>query len=434
LCLFREPDVGVVQTPQHFANPDPIQQNLSAADAWPDEQRYFFDIVMPSKDAWGVAFCCGTSAVIRFEALQKIGGFPTGSVTEDYLVSLYLQKESYRTVYLNEKLSLGLAPEGLKEYTTQRARWCLGFMQICRGPMGPLRFDNKLPLLHRLSLIESLIYWSVSYAYRILCLTIPILYWLFGIQAVQADVVTTLTYFIPFFTVQILTTTWIAGGRTLPVMAEVSQMLVAPEILKAAFIGLVRPRGHKFNVTAKGGVRDVLVFQWKLMFRFAFALGLTVGGIIVGQMADDGRALANAGGLCLFWSWYNICLLIVACVVCVEQPRYRKDERFRAWETATLLLRDATEQRDMLDCSVGGMRLFGRAPGPVGTALTVVLGSMRLEALIVRAGRDDFALQIHGDEDRETMMRYLYSGRDTSTAIRVPTFHVLVAVLRRLFR
>ena len=43
---------------------------------WPDEQRYFFDVVMASKDAWGAAFCCGTSSVIRFPELQRIGGFP----------------------------------------------------------------------------------------------------------------------------------------------------------------------------------------------------------------------------------------------------------------------------------------------------------------------------------------------------------------------
>ena len=30
LSLFRERDVGIVQTPQHFINPDPLQSNLSA--------------------------------------------------------------------------------------------------------------------------------------------------------------------------------------------------------------------------------------------------------------------------------------------------------------------------------------------------------------------------------------------------------------------
>ena len=87
MTLFRDPAVGVVQTPQHFVNPDPIQINLGATAFWPDEQRYFFDVVMPSKDAWGGAFCCGTSSVIRLAPLMAIGGFPTDSVTEDYLLT-----------------------------------------------------------------------------------------------------------------------------------------------------------------------------------------------------------------------------------------------------------------------------------------------------------------------------------------------------------
>ena len=68
LALMREKDVAVVQTPQHFFNPDPIQTNLALARVWPDEQRFFFDVVMASKDAWGGAFCCGTSSVLRFRA------------------------------------------------------------------------------------------------------------------------------------------------------------------------------------------------------------------------------------------------------------------------------------------------------------------------------------------------------------------------------
>ncbi len=52
MTLFHADDVGVVQTPQHFANPDPMQRNLSVARVWPDEQRYFFDVIMASKDAW----------------------------------------------------------------------------------------------------------------------------------------------------------------------------------------------------------------------------------------------------------------------------------------------------------------------------------------------------------------------------------------------
>lgn len=79
------------------------------------------------------------------------------SVTEDYLVTLKLSEIGMKTIYLNERLSLGLAPEGLKEYITQRSRWCLGLVQICRGSDGPFSKSNKMPLIYRLSLIRSLL-------------------------------------------------------------------------------------------------------------------------------------------------------------------------------------------------------------------------------------------------------------------------------------
>ena len=153
MALFKDEAIGVVQTPQHFMNPDPIQSNLAVSQTWPDEQRYFFDVVLPAKDAWKAAICCGTSSVTRFEPLLSIGGIPTDSVTEDYLLTLRMKEIGLYTAYLNERLTFGLAPEGLKEYATQRARWCLGFMQIARGRSGPFSFNNT-SFLDRVALLE----------------------------------------------------------------------------------------------------------------------------------------------------------------------------------------------------------------------------------------------------------------------------------------
>ncbi len=171
--LMADKAVGVVQTPQHFINPDPIQSNLAATEVWPDEQRFFFDILMPAKDAWGVAFCCGTSSVIRYSGLMEIGDFRRISVTEDYLVTLRLKERGYLTVYLNERLTLGLAPEGLKEYITQRSRWCLGFMQIVRGRSGPFSLQSNLTLIDRLSLVDAFMSWTASYGMKVLGLVVP---------------------------------------------------------------------------------------------------------------------------------------------------------------------------------------------------------------------------------------------------------------------
>ena len=132
LPLFEEVDVGIVQTPQHFFNPDPLQANMLCTAVWPDEQRFFFNYLQPAKDAWGAAFCCGTSAVFRVTALERCGGMPTNTVTEDMLTSFCMHETGYRTIFLNEQLSMGLAPEGLNEYITQRSRWCLGAIQQIR--------------------------------------------------------------------------------------------------------------------------------------------------------------------------------------------------------------------------------------------------------------------------------------------------------------
>ena len=48
------------------------RSNLSVAHVWPDEQRYFFDVVMASKDAWGAAFCCGTSSRHPLRSLIRV--------------------------------------------------------------------------------------------------------------------------------------------------------------------------------------------------------------------------------------------------------------------------------------------------------------------------------------------------------------------------
>jgi cellulose synthase/poly-beta-1,6-N-acetylglucosamine synthase-like glycosyltransferase len=86
-----------------------------------------------------------------------------------------LRERGYKTLYLNEKLSVGLAPEGINEYATQRARWCLGLVQICGGPSGPFRLGNRLPLSFRISLIETFLCWGAGYLFRVFCMLAPIL-------------------------------------------------------------------------------------------------------------------------------------------------------------------------------------------------------------------------------------------------------------------
>jgi cellulose synthase (UDP-forming) len=70
--FFSDPEIGIVQTPHAFYNYDPMQANLALGKSLPDEQRFFFDVIMPSRDAWNAAFCCGSNSVTRRAALRPL--------------------------------------------------------------------------------------------------------------------------------------------------------------------------------------------------------------------------------------------------------------------------------------------------------------------------------------------------------------------------
>lgn len=435
VSLALDPDVGVVQTPQHFFNPDPIQSNLAVTKVWPDEQRFFFDIVMASKDAWNAAFCCGTSSVIRFDALQSIGGFPTDSVTEDYLVSLRLREKGFRTVYLNEILSLGLAPEGLAEYTTQRARWSLGFVQICRGHSGPLKWGNGLPFVDRIMLCETFLHWSATHLFRVLGIIVPALYLILDIQAVHANVIDAIWYLAPFIVVQSAIYVWLTEGRVLPLMTDLYQMLCASEVLKSVWSGLLRPNGQKFKVTAKGGDRSKQFIQWPLLRIFGALLFLTAFGIANAFIFDQSRPLAESSAIAFFWSWYNLVLLTLCCYVCTEQQQRRTGDRFDVRVPVKLTVNG--EQRDYFasDLSVSGMHLIGDLPVPVGTPVKISFADISLEAHIRRTTQTGFGLQFEAtDKAKMSVLRYIFSSPRGVTSGNIKPHLLARAVAARVFR
>jgi cellulose synthase (UDP-forming) len=390
---------------------------------------------MASKDAWGVAFCCGTSSVIRVKPLLQIGGFPTDSVTEDYLVTLRLREIGYQTIYLNEPLSLGLAPEGIKEYITQRSRWCLGFVQICRGKSGPLRLHNGLRLVDRVILAETFLYWSATYAFRLLALIIPILFLLFGIQAVHASVQDALSYFLPCFIVQMAIMGWVTQARILPIMADVSQLIAAHSILRAVVAGLLKPVGQKFKVTAKGGDRDVLFVEWSLLRTLLSYLVLTMAAVIWAFGVNDGWSVQESSAIALVWSWYNIVILTLTCLVCIEQPRKRKAERLQSGDRVGVGCKGEISWQPVLDISTSGLRIEGPPPVATGQALTLQIGNVTLQGVVVRTTQADFAVQIDDTlEARKAMIRQVYGSRYHASIGAVRPNRLIKAVLVRAFR
>jgi cellulose synthase (UDP-forming) len=355
--LFHQPDVAVVQTPQYFFNPDPIQLNLGAAKLVPDEQRFFFDAILPSKDAHGTAFSCGTSSIVRIGPLLEAGGFPTESVTEDLLLSVKMKSLGYRTVYLNEPLSFGLAPEGLGEYLTQRGRWCLGTMQIIRSKWGPFTLA-RMPWMMRLHTVDNLLFWTTTSAIRIASLLVPLLYWWFGIVVMDTNAADIASHFGPFWISSVIFLAWISRGTHLPLLVEAMALLSSMEQLKASAIGLFGSRNQKFKVTAKGASRQHTVVHWSLIRWFAPLAALTAGGMALRVFGGslEGTDM-NMEAMNVFWSFYNIAVLLLAIAICVERPRPRGQERFAIDEPAALMLPSGIVPARLVDASLDGARL-----------------------------------------------------------------------------
>ncbi|WP_342360339.1 glycosyltransferase [Terrarubrum flagellatum] len=433
MSLFHDPTIGVVQTPQHFINPDPIQTNLLATQVWPDDQRFFFDIVMPARDAWGAAFCCGTSSIIRFKPLVAIKGFPTDSVTEDYLLTLRLKEAGYVTAYLNEALTLGLAPEGIKEYITQRNRWCLGFMQIVRGRSGPFSRRTNLKLVDRLSLIDSFLNWAAVYPARMLGLVMPILYLLLDVKSVHAELGDVANYFLPYFLWTMFSMSWMTRGRVMPIMSDVCHFVAAPAIIKAVFMGLTKPQGHKFKVTAKGGDRSRGFVEWPLLKIYGALLLLTILSIAVSFDINARGDRIGFATLALAWSWYNTIVLMIICFVCIEQPRRRKSERFTTNDSITLLVDGVTHIRGLADISISGAALRGEPPAPLGSMILCRLRGQDVPATIVRGRPGGFA--VHFDASlatRVAVIRHFYASDYVRAFENVGASGVGKAVMKRI--
>ena len=435
-ALMHDPTVAIVQTPQHFFNPDPIQLNLGAQNRVPDEQRFFFDVILSSKDAHGTAFSCGTSGLVRAEALKAIGGFPIESVTEDLLMSLKMAAIGCRTVYLNERLSMGLAPEGLQEYLTQRGRWCLGTMQIVRTKWGPFSGRGGVPLLMRLHTLDTVLFWTIGSLMRLVAILLPLLYWWFGLVIMVTDLHSIAFYLGPYWFACVFYLAWVSRGTNLPIFAEAMGLLIAVESIRASVIGLFGAKNQKFEVTAKGTTRGRVVVQWSLVRWLLGLMVLTVAGIAWRTLQGPiSGTPVEVEAMNMFWSVFNLLALTLACLMCVEQPRYRREERFALGEPAQLTVNGETMRSVLRDLSLVGCMVEPGLSVLVADGMTITVDIEQVGSVEGRVRRVSPA-GIHiefdvGSGQRPALIRKLFSGRYSKSVTQMdPAFFSRLALRR----
>jgi len=433
--FFDDPQIGAVQTPQVYFNPDPIQNNLRAASSWVDEQRFFFDILQPAKDAWNSAFCCGTGAVLRRSALDAIGGFPTETVTEDIHVTYRLYEHGLITRYLNEPLNVGLAAEGLSEYLVQRSRWCLGTMQQLFLRSGPLGMNNQT-LFQRMNYLSGALFW-VLFIQKLLFLVAPVLFWFTGTATFIASLHDLLFYYFPVLLASWATLAWISRSSIFPLLTDASQLISAAVIVRTVGQALVRPFGRPFKVTPKGGERNQAVIHWSVAVpALGVALALAVG-MILNTFPDHAVVDLEVRGINILWSLINIVMLILVLLLAIDLPRPRREERFAVNEPADLTIRgDMPQDAIIVDLSVGGAKLVFAGKIPDDAQLTINLPEIGAVQAEKTNGKDGplYAVQFVDmtDDLRARLIRKLYANGYQGVTRVTRSAGVMGAILSRV--
>jgi len=333
----QDPTVALVQTPQSYYNADPIARNLGLDNVITPEEEVFYRQIEPLKDGAGSVVCSGTSFVVRRSALEHAGGFVTESLSEDYFTGIQLSAKGYRLVYLNEKLSAGLAAENISAYATQRLRWARGTLQAFFIDSNPLTIPGLNPL-QRLAHLEGLLNWFSSIP-RIGFLLMPLAYSFLGVIPIRASVAEMLYFFMPYYLVQLAVFSWLNHRSRSALLSDIYSLVLAFPLVLTIIQVMLSPFSKGFNITPKATVSDRFSFNWKLALPLvllfipnAISLWHVLGSCLIQvQMnASEPEIIQHFKGLGIGWIWsaYNLLIMSITLLILLDAPKSDRYEWF----------------------------------------------------------------------------------------------------------
>jgi cellulose synthase (UDP-forming) len=335
--FVKNKNIAMLQTPHYFFSPDPFEKNLGTFRNTPNEGELFYGLIQNGNDLWNASFFCGSCAVLRRSALLEINGIAIETVTEDAHTALKLHRLGYETAYLGIPQAAGLATESLSSHVGQRIRWARGMAQI-------FRIDN--PLLGKgLSLGQRLCYMNAMLHFfygvpRIIFLTAPLAYLIFGAQVISASALDILIFVVPHLVHSTITNSRIQGRFRHSFWNEVYESVLAWYILRPTLYAFINPKAGKFNVTVKGGMTAQNFFDWSISLPFVVLIGFNLLGFILGcllltwwQNGEASTVLLN-----MAWTAQNLLILGAATAVASEARQVRHNHRIPMRLAATLHL------------------------------------------------------------------------------------------------
>ena len=438
--FFENPKIGIVQIPHSFYNHDPMQTNLGLQQAMPDDQRFFFEAIMPGRDGWDASFCCGSNSVTRRTIFDEIGGgLPEGSITEDMLLTLASLRKGYITRYLNEPLAYGLAPESTAAFFVQRQRWAQGAIQILYLSHGPL--GRGLKLRYRFLFLPTA--WLTQGLQSAFTIFVPILFALFNMSPmIGVDLPGIIFYLLPMVAALLGGITLLAPGRYYPLAAQILTVFQTFRILPAALKTVLFPKGLTFKVTPKGSSSGSGTGGacGSVLMASLILVALSLASLAI-NMLPDYRVVAQDGLLPVvaFWLAFNMLMLILVAMMCLEKPRVRGEERFAVRHTVTLV----GAQGEMISSSRGdisisglGMAISDPVQFAVGDRGQIVLPEVGIVRGFIRYSspqRLGVEFDFHSEELRDRLIVSLFTNGMDVNALRPSALAVAGSLVKRLW-
>jgi cellulose synthase (UDP-forming) len=337
--FFENPEVAMVVTPQNFYNPDQPEINLGGR-IIPHEQTVFYGIIQPGRDFTNSVVCTGTSSLMRRKYLDEVGGIAIGVIVEDWATGMSLQAKGYKSLFLNEMVSVGAAPENFSSYLVQRVRWAEGTIKILYTKFSPLRIRG-LNLIQKINHMSSVIFW-IDQATQSISYVAPALFFLLGMRSMDTSLLEIIYYWVPNYFFGLFLVSWVIGSRTILVTYSYNALMcfyLFPTVISTL---LFPNRKVKFKVTDKGLSNKQTTLNFKLMRPIIILLvvNLIAVGVSVFK-AHSSDFFIGAEVINLLWAQFIAIVLAISVIAGIDLVEERESLRVKCSEPCKIHLDDS---------------------------------------------------------------------------------------------
>ena len=364
------PWLAFVQMPQTFYNLDSIQHrvDLKRRTMWED-QSLFFHRIQTGKNRWNAAFYCGSPAVLRRKALESVGGFQTGTITEDLHTSIALHKKGWESLFVPQTLAYGQAAPEAEGFQKQRRRWGIGAMQVLRR-VNPL-WTRGLTLPQRINYFASMVTYFEGLQKLVFYLA-PVIALVTAVLPIRAFGPEFFARFLPYFALSLLTYRGYAGGWGQFLLTEQYNLLRFYSFLSAAVTGIFRKHA-KFHVTRKQ-VQGARTRAAGVAPQLAVAVA-SLAGIVAGLYhAVAGLQLPYLAYVTtMLWAGFNFFIAAGILRFTLQKVHRRSEFRFPEQIPVRFTVHGETCFGVATDLNTAGMQLQTSTALPAGTLLAVTL-------------------------------------------------------------